>query len=272
MQKIIDSHIHFWDIDNGYNRWVKDTDLPTKVLPSDFKIDNFVHIEAHAEDIDHLCEYKWLVANFSNKNIKVIAFVDFTQNVQSFEQKIIELSSCRDIVGVRQIMSKDSGAKYSPFDKEIPSDLFEKLVILKKYNMIFECQMYPQQFVSAVSDILKSNVTCCVEHFGLPIKTRNDNLLYWRDLLRCVDNHQNLYLKLSGGDLNNDEDDIKEILNEVKDSVDTSKLCYGSNYPVSNKDNYNKWFDIVYSTFTDAKSQQDIFCNTANKLYGFNLL
>lgn len=64
MQRIIDSHIHFWDIDNGYNRWVKDTDLPTKVLPSDFKIDDFVHIEAHTEDVDHLCEYKWLVANF----------------------------------------------------------------------------------------------------------------------------------------------------------------------------------------------------------------
>ncbi|AJI52594.1 amidohydrolase family protein [Francisella philomiragia] len=271
MQGIIDSHIHFWDIDNNYNRWIKDTNLPTKVLPSDFKIDNFVHVEAHTEDINHLCEYKWLVDNFSNKNIKVIAFVDFTQSEQSFEQKIIELSYYKDIVGVRQIMSKDSSASYSPFDKEIPSDLFEKLVILKKYNMIFECQMYPQQFVNAVSDILKSNVTCCVEHFGLPIKTRDDNLLYWRDLLRYVDNNQNLYLKLSGGDLNNNEDKIKEILEEVKNSVASSKLCYGSNYPVSNTDNYNKWFDMVCNAFIDAKSQQDIFFNTANKLYKFNL-
>nr|WP_224728160.1 amidohydrolase [Francisella sp. SYW-2] len=57
----------------------------------------------------------------------------------------------------------------------------------------------------------------------------------------------------------------------MKDCVVTSKLCYGSNYPVSNKDNYNKWFNIVYNTFADAKLQQDIFFNTANKLYRFNL-
>ncbi|MBN3683906.1 amidohydrolase, partial [Francisella tularensis subsp. holarctica] len=30
---IVDSHIHFWDITNGYNDWVKDTNLPKLVTP-----------------------------------------------------------------------------------------------------------------------------------------------------------------------------------------------------------------------------------------------
>lgn len=94
---IIDSHIHFWDLSNNLNTWVKDTDLPKMVCPVDFEIDNFVHIEAHDDNIDNLAEYKWLKNNFKNKTVKVIAFIDFTQSIALFEHKIISLSAYKDI-------------------------------------------------------------------------------------------------------------------------------------------------------------------------------
>ncbi|APC97497.1 amidohydrolase family protein [Francisella frigiditurris] len=270
MIKIIDSHIHFWDVDNGYNKWVENTNLPRKVLPSDFEIDNFVHIEAHSENINHLCEYKWLANNFNNKNIKVIAFIDFTQNIEVFEKKITDLSKYENIVGVRQIMSKNSSSKYNPFDKEIPLDLLDKLKILKAYNMIFECQMYPDQLINSMPDIIKSNVICCIEHLGLPIKTSEENFDYWRAIFLEIINNKNIFLKLSGGDLNNSDNHIYEILYEIRGNVDSSKLCYGSNYPVSNKEDYNKWLNMICSVFIDPKEQENIFFNTANSLYQFN--
>ena len=47
----------------------------------------FVHIEAHSEKFDSLCEYNWLKSKFNNKNIKIVAFVDFTLEISQFEKK-----------------------------------------------------------------------------------------------------------------------------------------------------------------------------------------
>ena len=95
--KIIDSHIHFWDISNGYNNWVKSTDLPKKVSPNQIiDTDSFVHIEAHTSDQNILCEYEWLKLNFPNKNIKVVVFVDFTQDLDSFKKDVALISSKED--------------------------------------------------------------------------------------------------------------------------------------------------------------------------------
>ncbi|MBK2044397.1 amidohydrolase, partial [Allofrancisella guangzhouensis] len=202
--KIIDSHIHFWDTSNGFNNWVNKTELPKLVIPNDFNVDSFVHIEAHNSNQDILCEYKWIKSKFLNKNIKVIAFVDFTQDIKGFKKDIAVISKYDDIVGVRHIMAKTYRSKYSPFNNTIPKDLLEKLRILKENDLIFEAQMYPEQFLPLLTLIDKSEVKMAIEHFGLPIFGENNNLTEWYSLIREMNNHSKWYLKLSGFDLNND--------------------------------------------------------------------
>ena len=135
--RIIDSHIHFWDLANGYNNWVKDTNLPSLVTPVNLDADAFVHVEAHSNKFNPLCEYNWLKANFPQKNIKVVVAADFTQSIEIFRREMQKLSKVDGIVGVRQIMSKTIKTSYSPFDKDIPKDLKEKLSILKEYELVF---------------------------------------------------------------------------------------------------------------------------------------
>lgn len=103
---IVDSHIHFWDITNGYNDWVKDTNLPKLVTPENLEASAFVHIEAHSEKFDPLCEYNWLKSKFNNSNIKVVAFVDFTLEISQFEKKIIYLSEHNNIVAYAKLCQK----------------------------------------------------------------------------------------------------------------------------------------------------------------------
>ncbi|MDE5020697.1 amidohydrolase, partial [Francisella tularensis subsp. holarctica] len=94
-----------------------------------------------------LCEYNWLKSKFNNSNIKVVSFVDFTLEISQFEKKIIYLSEHNNNVGIRQIMSKTYKSIYSPFEKCIPKDLEQKLKILRDQKLIFEAQMYPEQFL-----------------------------------------------------------------------------------------------------------------------------
>tara|TARA_B110000261_G_C12985832_1_gene318310 strand:- start:100 stop:801 length:702 start_codon:yes stop_codon:yes gene_type:complete len=226
--KIIDSHIHFWDTGNGLNDWVKETNLPKKVIPNDIvDTDSFVHIEAHTPDQNSLCEYNWLKSNFPNKNIKVVAFVDFTQDLDIFKKDVALISRKEDIVGVRHIMAKTDKSKYSPFDDRVPYDLLEKLRVLKDNNLIFEAQLYPEQFLPLLKLINTSGVIMAIEHFGLPIFGDNSNLVEWHSLINQIAQNKKWYLKLSGFDLNNNFKYLKIALEVVFQNIQSNRLCYG---------------------------------------------
>ena len=268
--KIIDSHIHFWDTGNGLNDWVKETNLPKKVIPNDIvDTDSFVHIEAHTQDQNSLCEYNWLKSNFPNKNIKVVAFVDFTQDLDIFKKGVDIISRKEDIVGVRHIMAKTDKSKYSPFDDRVPYDILEKLRVLKENNLIFEAQLYPEQFLPLLNLIDKSGVIMAIEHFGLPIFGENDNLIEWQILIKKIAQNDKWYLKLSGFEFNNNYKYLNKALKFVFENIESSRLCYGSNFPVSNTDNNTKWAIILKNQIKDDNTLKNIFFNTSNQLYGF---
>lgn len=265
--KIIDSHIHFWDINNGFNNWVENTSLPKLITPELVNANAFVHIEAHSEAFDSICEYNWLASNFPDKNIKVVAFADFTLNLAEFAKKIEYFAEHENIVGVRQIMSKTYKSKYSPFDKEIPKDLEQKLKVLKEYKLIFEAQMYPEQFLPLLEKISKSEVDMVVEHFGLPIFGRNNNLDQWHKFIKECAQNPNWMLKLSGFDLNNNMTDVRKTLDFIFENITFHKLCYGSNFPVSYQNDYKFWQSFLYQYINNDNISKNIFENVARRVY-----
>lgn len=265
--KIIDSHIHFWDLKNGYNNWVNNTDLPDLVTPDNLNAEAFIHIEAHNEAFDPLCEYKWLKSEFSDKDIKVIAFIDFTSDILEFERKVMILKGYRDIVGVRQIMVKTNKSSYSRFIKEIPRDLENKLKILQQNNLVFEAQMYPEQFLTILNSINKSQVTMVIEHFGLPICKGNKSMESWYSLIKECKQNSNWNLKLSGFELNNDFSDVTKALGFVFENIPDTQLCYGSNFPVSHQNNYSFWQSFLHKCINDDTISENVFKNVAQKIY-----
>ncbi|MED7819002.1 MULTISPECIES: amidohydrolase family protein [unclassified Francisella] len=264
---IIDSHIHFWDLKNGYNDWVKNTNFPSRVTPEGLNADAFVHIEAHSEIFDPLCEYKWLKSEFANKSIKVVAFVDFTLDIDSFEKKTTAIRKYKDIVGIRQIMAKTNKSSYSPFTKDIPNDLEDKLKILQQNNLVFEAQMYPKQFLNILEKIDNSKVTMVIEHFGLPIFNDKESLESWYILINECKQNSNWNFKLSGFELNNDFSHINKALDFIFENIHDTQLCYGSNFPVSHKDNYDFWQSFLHKYINNDTISENVFRNVAQKIY-----
>ncbi|MED7788796.1 amidohydrolase family protein [Francisella sp. 19X1-34] len=263
----IDSHIHFWDIENGYNDWIKTTDFPYLVTPNNLNADAFVHIEAHNEALDPLCEYKWLKSKFLDKSVKVVAFVDFTLDLNSFKKKINILKEHKDIVGVRQIMAKTDKSSYNPFAKDIPNDLEDKLRILQQNNLVFEAQMYPEQFLKILDCIYNSQVVMVVEHFGLPIFNNKNSLENWFSLIKEFKQNTNWNIKLSGSELNNDFSDVNKALDFVFENIHDTQLCYGSNFPVSHQNNYNFWQSFLHTYINNDRISENVFKNVAQRIY-----
>ena len=265
--KIIDSHINFWDINNGLNDWVRETNLPKKVLPDDIiEVDTFVHVEAHNEKFNNLCEYNWLKETYPQKNIKVVAFIDFTKDIKIFENDVIKLSNTKDIVGVRQIMSKTDKLSYSPFQKNIPYDLNEKLKILGQTNLVVDLQMYPDQLLPILHLIEESNAKVLLEHFGLPIFENNDSINDWKKMLHEINYLNKFSIKLSGLDILNRVNSFNKIIDIVLEKVDENRLVYGSNYPVSNHNDYHYWYNFLKKALP-SKYMNKIFYQNAKKMY-----
>ncbi|MDE4955469.1 amidohydrolase, partial [Francisella tularensis subsp. holarctica] len=75
-----------------------------------------------------------------------------------------------------------------------------------------------------------------VEHFGLPLVGRNNNLAEWQRFIKECSQNTHWNLKLSGFDLNNQMSNVKKALYFVFENISFHQLFYGSNFPVSNHD------------------------------------
>lgn len=64
--------------------------------------------------------------------------------------------------------------------------------------------MYSEQFLPILEKINNSDVKMVVEHFGLPLFGRNNNLIEWQRFIQECSQNTNWNLKLSGFDLNNE--------------------------------------------------------------------
>nr|WP_246261144.1 amidohydrolase family protein [Alteromonas ponticola] len=264
---MIDSHIHFWDVANELNSWVKKTSLPQSISPEDVDATGYVHIEAHAEHLSPLCELTWLRNTFATGNIRVIAFLDFTQPLQEFERRLLLLAAQPEIVGVRQVMASSRVSAYSPFQQTLPADLPRKLAMLAANNLIFDAQMYPDQYLPILDDIIASDVIMAMEHMALPIATSAENMQTWQTLLKLVSQQPNCTLKLSGFDIVNHNNDITRVLDILFDVMPMERLCWGSNYPVSNQNDYRCWQTRLSNYLGDPTIENTVFYQTANRLY-----
>ncbi|MCW8107215.1 amidohydrolase family protein [Alteromonas ponticola] len=265
--KFIDSHIHFWDVRNGFNEWVEETALPGYVTPQHFSANGYVHIEAHGETHSSSCELNWLKSQFPQSNIKLIAFIDFNLPMDQFAHELSLLSAQPDIVGVRQIMASSTRFGYSPFQSEIPKDLSQKLELLAACNMIFEAQMYPGQFFKVLDAISASSVTMAIEHMGLPVISCTKNQRDWLSLVKAISHQSNWFLKLTGFDMLNKGERVTSTLDVIFETIAVSQLCYGSNYPVSHPNHYDSWFNTLREYLADEVIEKDVFYNTAKLLY-----
>jgi predicted TIM-barrel fold metal-dependent hydrolase len=132
--------------------------------------------------------------------------------------------------------------------------------------------MYPDQLIKYIDIILKSNVTMALEHFGLPVFNDNKNISQWHSILKEIEQGQNTFIKLSGLDLNNDNNQIARCLDIVFSTINSNKLCYGSNYPLSNKNHPLLWqASLIKHINNDQLILNNVFVNTANNLYNLSI-
>lgn len=280
---IIDSHIHFWDLSNNINNWVHRVNTPSlekNYLPNTM-IKNFkenlygvAHIEAHDSAIPTVQEVKWLnevMKNTSDLKYSHVAFVDITLPKNEFSSILDTLKTYDHVKGIRHILSCNQKFNYSPCDTDLSTNpnIQDNLNYLAKVKFIFNCQMYPYQLNNILPAIASSGVTCVVDHLVLPAwnQTGDADHQVWQDIIIKLAKLNNAFIKVSGIDMFRKETEFKEVLDFCLNKFPTSRLMYGSNYPVSFNHDYNYWYEYLNKMDLSENTKKQIFFKNAHDVF-----
>lgn len=283
--RIIDTHIHFYNLNNNINTWIKNAidspylqvnHLPQMLLDSSKnEIYGVLHVEAHDSAIPTEVEIKWLEQAMQatpKLRYKHIAFVDITLSITDFITIINQIKTYKYVVGIRHILSYQPDFRYNPCDSDLSKNknILENLKYLAKNNLIFACQAYPYQIKNLLPLIYASKVSCIVDHFALPgWHVKNDeNHKLWQSTVLELAKSPNIFLKMSGLDMLQPKSEFAEIIDYILNNFPIARLLYGSNNPVSNQGDYNTWGHDLLEHFKhlNPKTCDDIFYNNAYKL------
>ncbi len=183
--KIIDPHLHLFDLNQGDYFWLQENNPPfwpdkhlisknfseqDLTLSSPFELAGFIHIEAGFNNQQPWQEIIWL-ENYCKLPFRSIAFIDITLNESQFSKQLTKLKGFSSVVGCRYILGEQALDEQA--QKLLSSNTVKNnLKALAKAELIFEVQMSlcDVKAVAELSRVLAENIQLqvVINHAGWP--------------------------------------------------------------------------------------------------------
>lgn len=270
--KIIDPHIHLFNIELGDYHWLKQANPPfwpdKSVISRSFDetnltghssldITGFVHIEAGFDNKEPWRELAYLEEH-NKLSFKAIAFVDIAKSQTEFIADITQLKTYPCLMGVRYILEDiDADFLYQEHVKQ-------NLHTLAKQNLIFEAQfaMEHTQVVDSLIDILEQvpHSTIVINHHGFCPSDANRYDM-WLNNIKRLSAFKNVYIKCSGQEMlnanNRDIDFVRfeNIINACIEVFSRDRVMLASNFPLITLSlPYHEYWQMLHNLFASDKT------------------
>ncbi|MEQ1588357.1 MAG: amidohydrolase family protein [Cyclobacteriaceae bacterium] len=232
----IDSHQHFWKYNPIRDGWITDQ---MKVIQRDFlphdlapvlmenTIDGSVSVQADQSET----ETQFLL-ELASKNdfIKgVVGWVDLRST--ELDQRLEYYSGFKKLKGFRHIVQGE------PIGFMRGKEFSKGIGALKHFNLTYDILIYPHQIQDAIWLVSQHpDQKFVVDHLAKPI-IREKEFNSWSVPIKELASHSNVFCKLSGmvTEANWDRwtnDDFKPYLDFIIQNFGTSRVMYGSDWPV----------------------------------------
>ena len=290
--KIIDAHLHLFDIDNGDYLWLKKENPPfwsdkpiinknfteqDIVLANDLEHKGFVHIEAGFDNNEPWREIAWLESS-CNTSFRSVASIDITLNEQAFNQQLTALLAYSSVVGCRYILDEQASALLTN-DK-----VLNNLALLAKNSLSFDVQMSlaDNKAVNALCNVMTKykNLSIIIDHAGWPpqqLMGQNSSVDNgnWLQGLTKVSQYRQCTIKCSGFEVVNRDYSAQwqsQVVNACIDCFGMNRVMLASNFPLClfSHSYQNLWGN--YKTQLNLKATElTIICHdNAKRIYKFN--
>ncbi len=293
--RIVDPHVHLWDLSRARYGWLQDDPLPNNpggdmsliahrnYLLKDYladaepwRIDKIVHVEAGMPIGAHLGETVWLQAMADDYGYPQ-GIVAGANMLDPDLDALLEAHAARkNVRGIRQIVCwhADPLKTYNATDPLLDPAWEAGFAKLANHGLSFDLQLYPTQMATAAAIASRHlDIPMVVNHAGLPTDRDEAGMATWREGLRLLAAQPQVAIKISGlgiTDRNWTIDGVRPIILECIEVFGTERSMFASDFPV---DRVHGTFDAVYSAFDLVTSdfspteRERLFASNAEAVY-----
>lgn len=282
--QIIDTHMHIWDLANGYE-WLPK--LAGGLLNDNFLIPDYlamsqnhfisqmVFIECGGFFQNPVLETKWVQqqADLYGCPQGIVAFAKLDRDDIG---KVLESHrQYPNVRGIRMPLNSVEGKFGADRDDYMRDKEWKKgYALLSKYNLHFEMQIFDTQIPDACNLAQEfPDILIVLEHLGWPLKSDLAYLPLWKERLAQLAQLQNVFLKISclGWIFQKNEEAVTiSYIQEAVNLFGPNRCLVGSNYP---SDRVYLPFAEIFQIIKKALAsyspldQQKIFHQNSKKLY-----
>ena len=293
--RIVDPHVHLWDLSRARYGWLQDDPLPNnpagdigpiahrnyglddyRAHTASWRVDKVVHVECGLPRGEQLAETDWLQSLAADGGFPqgIIAGADLLDPDLG---ALLEAHAARaNVRGVRQIVSwhADPVKTYTPRDLLRDPAWEAGFASLARHDLSFDLQLYPSQMRTA-ADIgaRHPDIPLIVNHAGLPTDRDADGMALWRDGLRRLAALPHCSIKISGLGITDrawTPESVRPVVLECIDAFETDRAMFASDFPV---ESVHGTFDAFYSAFDaitadfSAEERERLFAANAEAIY-----
>ena len=256
--KIIDSHMHLWDLKTGTHPWLTDPEVEElpfakiKNLALDYLLPNYrqdtatvelaglVHVEAAWDPTNPVAESKWLAKTLAGFETPYAIIAGGNLLKADFPELLAAHRQASDrVIGIRQLLNYHVDPRYTFTDS--PEIMFDKtwrknFGHLGDQGMIFDLQIFPDQSTSAAGLAQEFPQTkMVINHFIMPLNWDRDGIANWREELAKLAAHENIAIKLSGLYMYHrswPSEAMNTLIDTALELFTPNRVMWGSNFPV----------------------------------------
>lgn len=293
--RIVDPHVHLWDLSRDRYAWLQDEPLPNNpagdmspiahrnYLLQDYRadtegwrVDKIVHVECGMPRSRQLAETEWLegLADTVGAPQGIVAGADLLD--PELDALLDAHAAHPRVRGVRQIVCwhADPLKTYQPRDLLPDPTWVRGLGKLARHGLSFDLQLYPGQMATAAIIAARNpDVPLIVNHAGLPTDRNADGMARWRQGLRLLAAQPQVSIKISGLGITDrawSVDSIRPIVLECIEAFGVERCMFASDFPVEKVhgsfDAFFSAFSAVTADFTDDERDR-LFARNAEAIY-----
>lgn len=276
---VIDAHHHLWDRSRAKYAFIT-PDLPEldreiewdELAPilANCGVDQTVLVQSDDSDADN--EYLLEQADLHPQIVAVVGWVPI-HDAAAAAKRLDVLQQHPKFLGVR------ASVHFNPDADWILSDeVAAGLDVLAERGIPFDYTSVRRRHLELVPELMERhpNLKVVIDHISKPPVRREEREPWWTNLRRAAE-HPNVFAKLSGifpaqKDMTVWEvDDLRPFVDHAVDSFGTSRLMWGSDWPIVNlAGGYERMFEALDSIFKgwDAADRDAVLGTTAARFYG----
>ncbi|MEM5528679.1 amidohydrolase family protein [Gammaproteobacteria bacterium AS21] len=279
--KIIDPHLHLFDLEQGEYHWLNDNNPPfwpdkhkiaknfnaqDLTLPPSMSLQGIIHIEAGFDNQRPWREIDWLESNYQTSlayPVRTIAAIDLTLPCDTFDVLISDLCKYKSVVGFRHIL--DRQAQHILSLEQVQKNLIK----IADHAKIFECQLAltDTPAVNLLLDILDkaANLKVIISHAGCVV-INDENHLTWYHNMQALAAFDQVVIKASGWEMIDRDYKASYVQHAVECLIDLfsiNRVMLASNFPLC-------LFSCSYADLWHSYAELDFSAQQKKKLLYLN--